>query len=948
MGNKGIFNMRNGWLAGILGLILCLVLVLSVVGVAVTGSASADEEGLIYPIMHPDRETREEWIEAYNTAPRAYIEMEGFQVPSPRGSLSLLDHLDYIPVERNQGYCGNCWVWAGTGCLEVALDVQEGTKDRLSVQYVNSCGGGGYACCGGWLSDLADFYTSTSRAIPWSNTNASWQDSGKICADGASDVSCGSISIVPDYPITSITDETIVTQPVDQATAIANIKNVLNQNRAIWFGFWLPTDAAWSDFLSFWNTSGESVVYDMDKFCGVPDEDAGGHAVLCVGYNDDNPANEYWVMLNSWGTAGGNRPNGLFRINMDMNYQCVNDPYYSFYWQTLDVTFDIAEQPDITVSPTSFEKTLAPDTTQDYILDIGNVGNLALTYTISDVETTGMTATAGSEKLLSQSASVVMEVPVEETGGVGNGWQNIMTEDFEGDFPGTKWVDFFRGVVTCTPQWVKDDHSCHGGSYSAWYERGTTPGNGGIAYGPFDLSDASDAELNFYYFYDLQECSDPYGEALCFGWGASVGASFYTAPYYFGEEYCSPADSGGWQYESFDLTNVPGVGDLCGQSQVWIWFWAGNGCCYADTGQGAFIDDVVLRKYTAGAPVDCPWLDEDPKCGSVPAGCPADSITVSIDTTGLTEGDYHANIVIVNNDPDEDPTIVPVSLHVSSANNPPNIPTDPSPADDATGVPINADLSWTGGDPDVGDTVTYDVYFGTSVSPPLVSNDQSATTYDPGTLSYNTGYYWKIVATDNHAASTTGPVWDFTTGSAGGPQANRTLPDSAVVENEQFEVGIDISGAQFGQVVETLPENFDFVTTDTVDVECEVVSGMSEGGVTGEIIGDREAKFTFFASSAVASSFKYFVTAPGSPVEGAAFSGVLRLGPEEEYAVGGDTIVDVGTGGWDPWVYDTDPEDGYIEINELLHAISDYIGGNITISQLLNVISLYITHTPRP
>ena len=48
--------------------------------------------------------------------------------------------------------------------------------------------------------------------------------------------------------------------------------------------------------------------------------------------------------MNSWGTAGGLRPNGIFRLNMDMNYGCV---YYDsgvavpvFYWQTLDISFD--------------------------------------------------------------------------------------------------------------------------------------------------------------------------------------------------------------------------------------------------------------------------------------------------------------------------------------------------------------------------------------------------------------------------------------------------------------------------------------------------------------------------------------------------------------------------------------------------------------------------------
>jgi len=91
------------------------------------------------------------------------------------------------------------------------------------------------------------------------------------------------------------------------------------------------------------------------------------------------------------------------------------------------------------------------------------------------------------------------------------------------------------------------------------------------------------------------------------------------------------------------------------------------------------------------------------------------------------------------------------------------VPSNPSPANHATGVSIHADLSWTGGDPDAGDTVTYDVYFGTTPTPPLVSTNQSATSYDPGTLSYNTKYYWKIVARDNHGATATGPVWDFTT-----------------------------------------------------------------------------------------------------------------------------------------------------------------------------------------
>jgi hypothetical protein len=51
-------------------------------------------------------------------------------------------------------------------------------------------------------------------------------------------------------------------------------------------------------------------------------------------------------------------------------------------------------------------------------------------------------------------------------------------------------------------------------------------------------------------------------------------------------------------------------------------------------------------------------------------------------------------------------------------NNPPNTSSNPSPPDTATNQSIYADLSWTGGDPDSRDTVTYDVYFGTTDPPP--------------------------------------------------------------------------------------------------------------------------------------------------------------------------------------------------------------------------------------
>jgi len=116
------------------------------------------------------------------------------------------------------------------------------------------------------------------------------------------------------------------------------------------------------------------------------------------------------------------------------------------------------------------------------------------------------------------------------------------------------------------------------------------------------------------------------------------------------------------------------------------------------------------------------------------------------------------------------------------------IPSDPKPRWGATDVSIDADLSWVGGDPD-GDPWTYDVYFGTTSPPPLVSPGQSETTYDPGTMLYDTTYYWQIVAWDNHGNSTSGPIWDFITEI--GPTIVSIQPSTTNVEQgEAFEVSI--------------------------------------------------------------------------------------------------------------------------------------------------------------
>ena len=112
-------------------------------------------------------------------------------------------------------------------------------------------------------------------------------------------------------------------------------------------------------------------------------------------------------------------------------------------------------------------------------------------------------------------------------------------------------------------------------------------------------------------------------------------------------------------------------------------------------------------------------------------------------------------------------------------NQPPRIPSNPLPNDNTFNVDPETTLSWSGGDPDSGDTVTYDIYFGKTSNPPLVASNYLSLSYDPGILDYNSVYYWKIVARDSNGASTEGPIWEFTTkDSDGGNQIVSQEPSS--------------------------------------------------------------------------------------------------------------------------------------------------------------------------
>jgi hypothetical protein len=178
------------------------------------------------------------------------------------------------------------------------------------------------------------------------------------------------------------------------------------------------------------------------------------------------------------------------------------------------------------------------------------------------------------------------------------GWVEIMSEDFEGDFPAGWWVGDGNG--TNAYYWGKRNCQAYEGSFSGWAVGAGTQGsllncganypnnaNSWMIYGPFSLVGAQKAELNLAFWIYTQ--STDYLMFLA----STDGVNFYG--------YQTSGNSGGWQPYSFDLTAFGSLGDLTGQPQVWIGFLfdSDGSTNYHD---GAFLDNIVLRKCES----DCP------------------------------------------------------------------------------------------------------------------------------------------------------------------------------------------------------------------------------------------------------------------------------------------------------------------------------------------------------
>jgi C1A family cysteine protease len=161
---------------------------------------------------------------------------------------------------KNQGSCGSCWDFAGTGTIETFTFLKQGTLINLSEQHTLDCSKGG-SCAGGLMD----------KAIDWGCQNG-------ICGTAeypytARQGSCKSTCAIKS---TKCSGAKKLNSEKDQEAAL----DVNTVSIGVYIG---------AQFQSY-----KSGIFNGP--CG-----SGGHAMILVGYEGQSA----WIVKNSWGASWG-------------------------------------------------------------------------------------------------------------------------------------------------------------------------------------------------------------------------------------------------------------------------------------------------------------------------------------------------------------------------------------------------------------------------------------------------------------------------------------------------------------------------------------------------------------------------------------------------------------------------------------------------------------------
>ncbi len=181
--------------------------------------------------------------------------------------------------------------------------------------------------------------------------------------------------------------------------------------------------------------------------------------------------------------------------------------------------------------------------------------------------------------------------PTTESGAAAETTVTLLSDGFEGSFPGV-WQLWPEQQTT---GWGRSTHRAASGMASAWCAAGgSSPQPAGAHYvpnmntwifaGPFDLSDATAASMEF----DLWIASETNVDLI--SWAISLDDNTYYGPTRSGL-------AAQWEHITLDFASVREV-QAIGAPRVWVAFIFRSD--YSIELEGAYVDNVVVTKRTAG------------------------------------------------------------------------------------------------------------------------------------------------------------------------------------------------------------------------------------------------------------------------------------------------------------------------------------------------------------
>jgi len=227
---------------------------------------------------------------------------------------------------KDQGNCGSCWAFAGTGVFEQLIKGVDGNVRNLSEQYlVSTCCDSG-DCGGGWVP--FEYFVDRSGANG-TEPGAVYEED---CPYQASNTSCGG-----PYPSHERADD--YGQVGD---SVSQLKDAIIEYGPLWVG--VCADNAFSSY--------NGGIFDSTTCTSL------NHAVILYGWDDSQGNNGIWFMRNSWGEDWGE--DGNMRIGYGVNG--IGDSPYALLYEDSGPT---PTPPPPTKTPTPTPPPVTPTPTPE-------------------------------------------------------------------------------------------------------------------------------------------------------------------------------------------------------------------------------------------------------------------------------------------------------------------------------------------------------------------------------------------------------------------------------------------------------------------------------------------------------------------------------------------------------------------------------------------------------